>query len=493
MKKLLKTLTIIIFGFMLLSNSQRKMCYAAQTNEFAKGADVSWTLGMEQQGYIWKNINGINKDILSILKDDYGINAIRLRVFVNPSNDYYNGWCDKEKTITMAKRANALGLDILLDFHYSDSWADPGQQNKPSQWENYTFNELMTAVYNHTYDVMNGLAQENIYPKWVQVGNETNNGMLWNDGKASENMSNFALLINCGYNAVKQVSPNSKVIVHLSNANEIEMYEWMFDGLINNGANFDVVGMSIYPEVSNWIENNNDVFQNMLNVIEKYNKEIMVCEAGMSYQADEESKKFLTDTIDMVKSLPNSKGLGVFYWEPQCYPGYNGYDKGAWNSDGKPTKALEGFWEHGNNLITNSEFISSSGTGSLNGWTIWTDNNEDAVKTEYNGLIDDYKLTHWKNSNYKASTYQTITNLEDGYYTLKAWTKCSGGQNTVQLYAKNFGSTELNQTLPTTNEWQKVIISNIHVTNGQCEVGIWSDANAGNWCNIDKIELYKNN
>jgi arabinogalactan endo-1,4-beta-galactosidase len=183
---------------------------AAQT--FAKGADVSWITQMEASGYRWYNDNGTQQDVLQILKD-HGMNAIRLRVWVNPSG----GWNGVNDLVAKAIRARNAGFRIMIDFHYSDSWADPGKQTKPAAWASHNFTQLMNDVYQHTFNTMNTLASNGIFPEWVQVGNETNNGMLWEDGRASANMRNYAWLVNSGYDAVKAVSPNSKVIVHLSN------------------------------------------------------------------------------------------------------------------------------------------------------------------------------------------------------------------------------------------------------------------------------------
>src|SRR5262245_11041057 len=149
----------------------------AQT--FAKGADVSWMTQMEASGYRWLNDNGTQQDLLQILKD-HSINTIRLRVWVNPSG----GWNGANDVLAKALRARNAGMRIMIDFHYSDSWADPGQQTKPAAWRTHTFDQLMADVYQHTFNVMNLLATNGIFPEFVQVGNETNNGMLWEDGRA---------------------------------------------------------------------------------------------------------------------------------------------------------------------------------------------------------------------------------------------------------------------------------------------------------------------
>src|SRR5206468_9587293 len=151
-------------------------------------------------------------DLFVILKD-LGMNTIRLRVWVNPQA----GWNNKSDVLAKAIRAKNAGMKLLIDFHYSDTWADPGHQSKPAAWNNYDLAALKTAVANHTTDVLTTLKNNGIVPEWVQVGNETNDGMLWPEGKASVNMNNFAQLVNAGYDAVKGVDNSIKVIVHLSN------------------------------------------------------------------------------------------------------------------------------------------------------------------------------------------------------------------------------------------------------------------------------------
>ncbi len=309
---------------------------------FAKGADVSWLPQLEANGYKYYNDMGVQQDCLQILKD-HGIDSIRIRTWVNPSNDKWNGHCSTSETIALAKRAKNMGFKIMIDFHYSDSWADPGQQTKPAAWKNLDFNGLMKSTYDYTYDVMTQLKNNGIFPEWVQVGNETNDGMLWEEGRASKNMKNFAWLVNCGYDAVKAVSSNTKVIVHISNGHDNNLFRWIFDGLKSNGAKFDVIGMSLYPERNNYTTLASQCLANMKDMISRYGKEVMICEVGMSYDYSSECKAFITDMINKTRSIPDNKGLGVFYWEPEAYPGINGYNKGVWNSNGRPTIALDGF------------------------------------------------------------------------------------------------------------------------------------------------------
>jgi len=305
---------------------------------YAKGADVSWVSEMEASGRKFYNNAGVEQDLFTILKAK-GINAIRLRVWVNPTAGYNN----TADVLTKARGARAANMRIMIDFHYSDSWADPGQQNKPATWVGQDITALKASVYNHTTEVLTTLKNAYIVPEWVQVGNETNDGMLWNEGKASANMKNFAELVLSGYNAVKAVNPTSKVIVHISNGYDNTLFRWMFDGLKNNGAKWDVIGMSMYPTAANWATRNTQCLTNMTDMVARYGSEIMICELGMPVADAAASKLFITDLMAKNKSLPNNKGLGVFYWEPQSYNGWSGYQLGAFDDTGKPTVAMDAF------------------------------------------------------------------------------------------------------------------------------------------------------
>jgi len=305
---------------------------------YAKGADVSWVSEMEASAKKFYNNAGVAEDLFKILKGK-GINAIRLRVWVNPAS----GYCNTADVLTKARRARAANMRVMIDFHYSDSWADPGQQTKPAAWLGQDISALKTSVYKHTTEVLTTLRNANIIPEWVQVGNETNNGMLWEEGKASLNMKNFADLVLSGYNAVKAVNPDSKVVVHISNGYDNALFRWMFDGLKSNGAKWDVIGMSMYPTASNWSARNTQCLSNMNDMVSRYGSEVMICELGMPASEPVAAKAFISDLIAKNKSLPNNKGLGVFYWEPQSYASWNGYGMAAFDDTGKPTVAMDAF------------------------------------------------------------------------------------------------------------------------------------------------------
>ena len=305
---------------------------------FAKGADVSWLTQMENVGIKFFNSSSVETECMQLLKNA-GVNSIRLRVWVNPAA----GWCNTADVVVKALRAKNLGMKIMIDFHYSDSWADPGQQTKPAAWAAQDVATLQTSVYNHTLAVMNALKTNGITPEWVQVGNETNDGMLWPEGKASTNMANYAKFFIAGYNAVKAVSTTTKVMVHISNGYDNSLFRWNLDGLKANGATWDVIGMSLYPSTANWATLNSQCLANMTDMISRYGSEIMICEVGMSWDQPAACNAFITDLISKVKSLSNNKGLGVFYWEPEAYNSWQGYTLGAFDNVGKPTAALNAF------------------------------------------------------------------------------------------------------------------------------------------------------
>lgn len=333
--------------------------------DFIKGADISWVPGQESSGITFKDTLGKQRDIFDILKNDYQLNTIRLRVFVKPSNDRGNGLCGLNATVGMGKRAKSAGMQLMLTLHYSDSWADPGKQTLPAAWT-----QLETAVYNHTKEVMEALSTEGIYPVLVQIGNETNDGMLWPNGKASQYMANYARFISAGNKAVKEISPETKTVVHLSNGFDNSLYRWNIGGLISNGAKFDAIGMSAYPEyapnttVNDWASFNKKVYFNINDMVTTYNKPVIIAETGMDYRAAENCQGMIADMLSKLRAVKNNMGLGILYWEPQAGPGYNsGYNLGAWGANGRPTTALKGFIDSSKTstviAVKKQEFISS--------------------------------------------------------------------------------------------------------------------------------------
>lgn len=336
------------------SNNEDEPVFPAETEEtydmtgFARGADVSWLTEMEAEGRKFYDIEGDERECLSLLRE-LGMNAIRLRVWVNPAEK----WCNQADVIAKAWRAHNLGYRLMIDFHYSDTWADPGNQTKPVAWTEYSFEELRQAVAAHTAEVLTALKNQGIEVEWVQVGNETSDGMLWEEGRASADMEHFAALVTSGYDAVKSVFPEAQVIVHLDRGNELTHFTWMFDGLREHGAKWDVIGMSLYPgrddengwqeldaNGDTWQQQNDDCIANMRTLIERYDTPVMMCEIGIPWNY-EGAETFYTDFITKAKQVDGC--LGVFAWEPQCYGSWKNYHKGMFNDQGHPMPSLNAF------------------------------------------------------------------------------------------------------------------------------------------------------
>ena len=313
-------------------------------SDFVKGADVGWLPQMEATGYKFLDQDGKQKDALQLLKDR-GMNAVRLRVWVNPSNHKIDGHCSKEETVVMAVRAQKLGMRIMINFHYSDSWADPGKQNKPLAWANHSVAQLKQDVYNHTFEVITALKQAGVTPEWVQVGNEIPGGMLWPEGSTAANWSQLAQFLNSGYDAVKAVDSKIKVVVHVDEGNNNGKFRWFFDAATAQNVKYDIIGLSYYPY---WIKKDYketvaDLAANMNDMVTRYNKDVMVVEVGGEYDKVQNTYDMLRATIQAVKNVPNNRGLGVMYWEPQGEKTWSGYSLSAWQADCKPSPALDAF------------------------------------------------------------------------------------------------------------------------------------------------------
>jgi arabinogalactan endo-1,4-beta-galactosidase len=208
----------------------------------------------------------------------------------------------------------------MIDFHYSDTWADPGHQTIPAAWANDSYAQLQTDVYNYTYNFMTALVAAGVTPDYVQVGNEINTGMLWpigSVGSTTVNGNDFTQvtgLINQGYAAVKAVSPTSQVVIHIAGISNLSDFEWFFDGLTAKGANFDVIGASYYDGPSNITT----VAANLNTLAARYSKPVMICEIGYSYSDPSTTYTDIQGAIQAMNAVPSNMGLGVIYWEPEA-------------------------------------------------------------------------------------------------------------------------------------------------------------------------------
>ncbi|WP_270767052.1 glycosyl hydrolase 53 family protein [Bacteroides ovatus] len=309
----------------------------APTEHFASGADISGVTEFEAKGVKFYNKAGEERECTALMKE-LGMNAIRLRVFVDHALDL----CEKEDVLVKAKRVQALGMRLMIDFHYSDDFADPGTQDIPAAWIDYDLNQMKQAVEDHTVDVLSTLKENGIDVEWVQVGNETTGGMLWPMGNVDKNMGNYAVLTQAGYDAVKSVYPDAQVIVHLDRGNLLDIYTRIFNGLKLNNTKWDIIGMSFYPDAGDWQKQTDALTDNIITLSEKYGTPCMVVETGMLRNDPGTAREYFEYLFD--KMMNDTKGYcrGILYWEPETYR-ESGYDKGAFSDDGKPTEALEPF------------------------------------------------------------------------------------------------------------------------------------------------------
>ena len=283
---------------------------------FAKGADVSWLTQLESEGELFTDSNNVATECMQLFKNDCGVNAIRLRVWVNPPS----GWNNIEDVLVKARRAHTLGLRVMIDFHFSDTWADPGSQTIPEAWADYNLDEMKNAVSNHVTEMLTQLKQFGVEPEWVQIGNETRTGMLWPLGEIS-NGDNYAELTNAGYDAVKAIFPDCKVIVHLDGGDNLSLYTYVFDYMENHGGKYDIIGMSLYPETDSWQSVANACLDNINTLYDTYGKPVIICEIGMNYQAAEQCRDCIASL--MSGGMDSGHLEGIFYWEPEAPAGYN--------------------------------------------------------------------------------------------------------------------------------------------------------------------------
>ena len=268
------------------------------------GADISFLPQLEDRAMKFYD-KGIQKDAIQILKD-HGFNYIRLRIFNNPAADSgyspQKGFCDLEHTKQMAKRIKAAGLKFLLDFHYSDTWADPGKQFKPSAWKGLDFSLLKDSVYAFTKRVIEELKKQGTTPDMVQIGNEINHGMIWPDGHV-KHLDSLAQLVKAGTDAVLKVDPSIIMLLHIALGGQNDESVFFLDNMLARGVYFDVIGESYYPK---WHGTLDDLKNNLTDLATRYSKDIIVVEYS-------QLKK---EVNQIAFNLPNDRGKGTMIWEP---------------------------------------------------------------------------------------------------------------------------------------------------------------------------------
>lgn len=323
---------------------------------YVKGMDLSTLLELERLGAKYYD-GGEERDILDIMKD-YDVDTIRLRIWNDPwgkdHESYGAGENDVPTTLEIAKRVSEKGLGVLMNFHYSDFWADPGKQIKPKAWEGMTVEELTQAVYDFTFDTMELFKKEGVNITMVQVGNELSNGLLWPEGKIDVDAGvgeydNIAAFVSAGIRAVRKSNPDIPVMLHLDNGGNNELYRRWFDNYVARGEDFDLIGLSYYPF---WHGTMDQLINNMNDMAERYHKDLIIAEVSMGYTmedykayeklSDSERKgyatkpslvekiefpmtkegqaDFMRTLLARLETVAEHRARGFFWWEPAWIP-----------------------------------------------------------------------------------------------------------------------------------------------------------------------------
>jgi arabinogalactan endo-1,4-beta-galactosidase len=294
-----------------------------RASDYAMGADLSFLRQAEQGGTVFQD-EGQAKPGLQIFKD-HGYNWIRLRLFHTPTRLPNN----LEYTVALARDAKKLGFKFLLNYHYSDTWADPAKQFIPKAWEGKSHEELIHAVYEYTRDTIMAFRDANAMPDMVQIGNEISNGMLWPDGKLPDNWDNLADLLHAGIEGVEEGrgdAPPPLIMIHIDKGGDKERTKWFFDRWHSYGINYDVIGQSYYPW---WHGSLLDLRENLIFMANEYKKDIILVEVAYNWRPAEYRRKpapfpetpegqrqFLDEVHRAVLATPGNRGKGVFWWEP---------------------------------------------------------------------------------------------------------------------------------------------------------------------------------
>lgn len=355
-----------------LKNAEREEAGRGMApDSFDIGMDVSFLDEIESEGGRFYGEDGAEADALELLRRG-GTNAIRLRIW----NDPPGGYCNLERTLAMAKRIKAHGFRFLLDFHYSDRWADPAHQHKPKAWEKLDYEELKEAVREYTYRVLVMLAAQGTPPDAVQIGNEITPGLLWDDGKVDgefdtdEQWAKLAGLASAGVAAAREAIPEAEVMIHIDRGGDWASSERFFTRFERLGVDYDSIGLSYYPW---WHGTLADLRETLHGLAARFGKPIYVVETAYPWTlAKRDGHAFIVtgeeqlhegyeatlagqarywrDVAEIVRRTPGGWGAGIYWWEPAWIPSKPDWSVGHPNNwsnltlfdwDGKELPALK--------------------------------------------------------------------------------------------------------------------------------------------------------
>lgn len=318
--------------------------------DFIKGMDLSTLMELENLGAKYYD-GGKETDLLEIMKK-HDVDTIRIRLWNDPyspgGEPYGAGNNDLKTSLAIAKRVTKAGFGVLLNFHYSDFWADPGKQIKPKAWKHYSTEELEQAVYRYTKETIEVFKENKVNLTMVQVGNELSKGLLWPEGKVPQ-YDCIAKFVNAGIRGVRAVDQDVRIMLHLDNGGNNALYREWFDHYMEQGEDFQIIGLSYYPF---WHGTLNMLEDNMKDIALRYRKDLIVAEVSMGYTMEDyksyeklpdEQRKgyatkrdltekieypmtkagqaaFMQDILERIHRIPEGKGKGFFYWEPAWIP-----------------------------------------------------------------------------------------------------------------------------------------------------------------------------
>ncbi len=315
--------------------------HAAENEPFIAGADFSHVAWLESIGKTYKS-DGVPADPFDILKKR-GINYIRLRLFTGDEEkggtDPYNRINVLNYNLPLARRIKKAGLKLLLDFHYSDSWADPGKQFKPEAWKDLPFDELKRKLFEYNRDVIRAFKEIGALPDMVQIGNEITPGMLWPDGRndTEEGWDRLAELIKTSVAGVRDAAGDAempKIMIHIDRGGHWETSRWFFDNLVKRDVPFDVIGQSYYPF---WHGTPDDLQACLDGCAERYKKPVVICETAFPWRTTHWDGKpvepivgiaageagqveFVERLGTILTKVPEGRGSGLFWWAAEFLP-----------------------------------------------------------------------------------------------------------------------------------------------------------------------------
>ena len=486
--------------------------------KFYKGMDISSLPEHIDGGGKFYTMDERQIEAFELLNQN-NVNSIRLRIWNEPGNvPESKGYCDLKHTLEMAKKIKENQMHFVLDFHYSDYWADPGQQRKPKAWENLSYEELKKAVHDYTKEVLDALDDIGCLPDMVQVGNEIRSGMLFPDG-AVPDYKQLAELVNEGIRACREKSENIEVMIHLDQGGRFYYLKEWFDSMFEAGMEpIDAIGISFY---SFWHGTFMDLRDSMKSLIERYKLPVYVVETAHPWRqcenehvsaalmktaglpaGIEEQRRSLELVMQIAAQASDNLDSGVYYWEPLCLPGetYGTWDEnmGMLNEKGCALPSFEVYKDFsinklpignideymeslyevddseaapaGTNLIENGDFSNG-----LSDW--WVTKDSDDVVCE----AKDGEVLLESKSNFKLDIFRDVYVQKAGKYTLSVQyrgTNTTGVKVALILRAISFDGEKVykEDIFPSDVRFVNHMIEGIDLPAGQIQVGIAIDS-----------------